>query len=1148
MTDVADRVEDVLRSFSRSLSAALDDPHKFERVLKGKDEITSADVGQRPETFTENNLIFPLLDACGQNYNEQPYGEKGSQVVWPDFELLLDEPKVIGENKSLNKFSDGVSEVRDYLDRKSIGADYGIVTDGFDWALIKIELGGDVTEYPEISRLDLRATIAELARDEGVMGSSAAQDTDVEGTIDDFSSTYELDSFVQLVTETAPRTIRDERKRDVDEFFELYIELLFGESEEHEYDTSLIDDIHSPDDATETEERLFAVTLVNRLLFVKFLESRDVLDDGFLRTRVEQYQENQNVLAGNLYETQIKPIFYKLFNTAKTQREPKFRADDGAVWAQSVPYLNGGLFREGIPGESDYTVNDRILPTVVSDLIEGSQLSLSGDGFDPALLGSVFEMTINYIEQDRDQKDLGAYYTPNDVTDLINAESIDQKAREVLIDTFASEVTGDEDEERIVRSNMEEMDLSEILRDIEEGKGWFGDSDAAERAQDELTDLKIIDPACGSGHFLTSAMDQITRIQVSLMRGLNRGEDPDPKDKYDVKRDLALKTIYGVDVDEIATEIAKLRVWLKIIEGNSWEPDFGPLPNIDINISAGNSLIGLPVKGVVESASIWDEEISELAEKRRAYKFDREGSPDEIEGLMQEIRPKFDDAYLERYNNPIDTELHDVDTFDEICEGIDAATLFPTIESAKIQREDGEAFNDGQTERLEELGCKVYSKSARFDVQDRESELKNNGESGVKDLVIEELRSLLKDGFVFSEFSRQALEYDLDRILGDPFHWPIEFPEVTEEGSGAEHSIHFDIILGNPPYGDLLNDNEEMFISTYQTSSITEISAQFVERQLQILAEDGYFGNITTLRLVFQSNYDEFHDLLRENLSPTRISCFGLRGRTGVFDNALIRVGIFTGRKNADDDGEILTSDLVLFTDNNRSQRFENIELSSTDDLILRDKIGGTGTGGPLLPKVGPRVKRDILDILREQSDTLMEDVFERKDPDVTDYPVILSESGSYWMNPMLDALTDKPGHRYLYFDSEREQKTAFLVYSSSLYYLYWITYSDQRHHYITEMSVFPWPDNEMIEEYEEEVDDLADTLWERMQDNHTGKSFRTSVLRPIIDDVDRLVGRLYGLDSHHIDYAMNYHTDIGEGSGREGTPDYSLTYSSILD
>jgi hypothetical protein len=1148
MTDTANRVEDVLRSFTQSLSAALDDPHKFERVLKGKDEITSADVGQRPETFTENNLIFPLLDACGQNYNEQPYGEKGSQVVWPDFELLLDEPKVIGENKSLNKFSDGVSEVRDYLDRKSIGADYGIVTDGFDWALIKIELGGDVTEYPEISRLDLRATIAELARDEGVMGSSAAQDTDVEDIINEFGGTYEFDSFVELVTETAPRTIRDERKRDVDEFFELYIELLFGESEGHEYDTSLIDDIHSPDDTTETEERLFAVTLVNRLLFVKFLESRDVLDDGFLRTRVEQYEENQTVLAGNLYETQIKPIFYKLFNTAKKDREPKFRADDGAVWAQSVPYLNGGLFREGISGESDYTVNDRILPTVVSDLIEGSQLSLSGDGFDPALLGSVFEKTINYIEQDRDQKDLGAYYTPNDVTNLINSESIDQKVKEVLIDTFAAEVTDDDDEERIVRSNMEEMDLGEILRDIEEGKGWFGDADAAEKAQDELTNLKIIDPACGSGHFLTSAMDQITRIQVSLMRGLNHGDDPDPKDKYDVKRDLALKTVYGVDVDEIATEIAKLRVWLKIIEGNSWEPDFDPLPNIDINISDGNSLIGLPVKGVVESASIWDEEISELAKKRRAYKFDREGSPDEIEGLMQEFRPKFDDAYLERYNKPIDTELHNADTFNEICEGIDGATLYPTLESAKIQRQDGDAFDDRQVERLEELGCTVYKKSARFDIQNRESELKNKGENGVKNLVIDELRSLLEDNFVFSEFSRQPLQYDLDRILGDPFHWPLEFPEVAEEGSGSEHSIHFDIILGNPPYGDLLNKNEELFTSTYQTSSISEISAQFVDRQLQILADDGYFGNITTLRLVFQSNYDEFIGLLRENLSPTRISCFGLRGRTGVFDNALIRVGVFSGRKNVDNDGEILTSDLVLFTDDNRSQRFENIELSSTDNLILQDKIGGSGTRGPILPKVGPRVKRDILNTLRDQSDTLMEDVFKRKNPDTKDCPVILTESGGYWMNPMTEAITNKAGHRYLYFDSEIQQKTAFLIYSSSLYYLYWITYGDQRHHTLTEMSVFPWPDTSMIEQHEDEIGELADTLWQRMKDNHTGNSFQMSALRPIIDDVDRLVGRLYELDSHHADYAMNYHTDIGEGSGREGKTDSSLTYSSIFN
>ncbi|WP_125920039.1 Eco57I restriction-modification methylase domain-containing protein [Haloparvum sedimenti] len=1093
-------------------------------------------------------MIFPLLEACGLGYNEQPYGEKGSQVVWPDFELLMDEPKVIGENKSLNKVDKGLSELRDYLDRKSIGADYGILTDGFDWILIKIELGGDVTEYPEISSIDLRPAIVEVAREEGVMGSAGIEDTDIDEITEEFTSTYEREQFIELITETAPRTIRDERKRDVDEFFELYIELLFGESEKHDYETSLMDDIHSPDKATETDERLFAVTLVNRLLFIKFLESRDVLEDGFLKTRVEQYQESQSILAGNLYETQIKPIFYKLFNTDKPDREPKFRQEGGVEWAQSVPYLNGGLFRENVPSESDYTVNDRILPTVVSDLIEGSQLSLSSDGFDPALLGSVFEKTINYIEQDRDQKDLGAYYTPNDVTDLINSEAIDPKAKEILVDTFASEITDDDEEDRIVRSNMEDMDLSEILREVEEGMGWFGSADAAETAIEELTELKIIDPACGSGHFLTSAMDEITRIQVSLLRGLNRGDDPSPEQKYELKRDLALNTIYGVDVDRVATEIAKLRVWLKIIEGNSWEPDFGPLPNIDINIAAGNSLVGLPVKGTVESASIWNDDISELAEKRRAYKFDREGSPEEIEALMQDIRPDFDSAYLDRYNKPIKTELEDVETFNEIYEGIETATLYPTLESVKIQQEDGSAFTDEQIERLEDLGCTTYKKSARMDIQDRESELKNAGRSNVKEHVADELRSLLQDGFVFDEFTRLPLQYDLERILGQPFHWPVEFPEVAKEGAGAERSIHFDIILGNPPYGDLLNDNEKLFTSTYKTSSIREISAQFVERQFQLLGEDGYFGNITTLRLVFQSNYDEFHDLLRKNLSPTRISCFGLRGRTGVFANALIRVGVFSGKKSAEDRGDIYTSDLVLFTEDNRQQRFENIELSSTKDLVLRDKIGGEGSRGPVLPKIGPQTKRGLLEILREQSDTQMENVFERKDPVTTDHPVILTESGGYWINPMIEALTDKAGHRYLYFDTELEQQTAFLVYSSSLYYSYWITYGDQRHHTLGEMAVFPWPDEEQIEKYEDEIETLASTLWDRMQDNFTGTSFQMSPLRQIIDDVDRLVGTLYNLNDEHIDYTMKYHTDIGEQSGREGDPDASSTYESLFE
>lgn len=1148
MPAAGDRVESTLHSFVQSLSAALEDPHKVERVLSGKETISSAEVGQRPEVFTENNLIYPLLEASNLDFHEQPYGEKGSQVVWPDFELGLEEPKVIGENKSLNKEHEGLSELKDYLDRKSIGADYGILTDGFEWTLIKIELGGDVTEYPEIDYINLRPAIVEIAREEGVIGSSGEAETEIDGVVDEFTESFEHRNFVELVTETAPRIIRDERKRDVDEFFELYIELLFGESDEYDYQTSLMDDIRSPNGTTESEQRLFAITLVNRLLFIKFLESRNVLPEGFLADRVEQYQENQDILAGNLYESQLKPIFYKLFNTPEEDRDPEFRQENGVEWAKSVPYLNGGLFRENVDGEREITVNDRILPTVISDLIEGSRLELSGDGFDPAVLGNVFEKTINYIEQDRDQKDLGAYYTPNDVTDLINTEAIDPKAKEILIDTFVSEVSANADEEDLVRSNMEEMGLPEILREVEEGKGWFGNADAIELAIDRLTDLKVIDPACGSGHFLTSAMDELTRIQVSLLRGLNYGEDPTPKQKYELKRDLALSTIYGVDVDQVATEIAKLRVWLKIIEANSWEPAFGPLPNIDVNISPGNSLVGLPVKGIVESASIWDEEIAELAEKRRSYKYDREGSPEAIEELMAEIRPEFDQAFLDRYNEPIETQVADVETLKSIYRSIDGATLYPTFESVKAKRKDGASFTDNEIQELKSLGYNTHTKSARLNIQDRESELKNKGETDVRDKVYDELCKVLEEGFIFDEFHRRPVQYDLDNILGNPFHWPIEFPEVAEEGSGPEQTIHFDIILGNPPYGNLINESEEMFISSYITSSINEIASQFVERQVQLLGEGGYLGNITTLVLVYQSNHEEFHELLRENIDSSRISCFGLRGRTGVFDNALIRVGIFSGRKNTEGTGEISTSDLVLFTEDNRQQRFENIQLCSTEGLILRDRIGGGGNGGPVLPKVGPPVKRDLLDTLRKRSERILSESFERKNPDTEDYPIVLSAGGGYWINPMMTDLTEKGGNRFIYFSSDIDQKTAFLIYSSSLYYCYWITYGDQRNHTLSQIGSFPWPRDNKIEEYEEEIVDLADTLWDKMQQNFTGNSFHMSPLRPIIDDVDRLMGRLYNLDAEEVEYTMEYHTNIGEQSGREGSPDTSLTYEKMFD
>jgi len=1130
-------IRSVLTSFLNELNDRLDNPHEIQETLTGDNSLSSADLGQRPETFTENHLIYELLEEVRIEYEEQPYGEAGDRVVWPDFEVTNIEVNVIGENKALNNVDEAESEIKDYLDRKSIDADYGIITDGIEWKIFKIELGGDITEYPEVASVDLRPALVTLARETGILGSAAiSEEPDVDEILTEFISVFSPDELEPLLADTAPREIRDERKRDVEEFYELYIELLFGESAEYDYDTSLMDDIRSPPGATGRDERLFAITLMNRLLFIKFLETRGILDDGFLKERVSEYERHQNKFAGNLYESQIKPLFYKLLNVPKPERELKYRDDD--AWFSDVEYLNGGLFRENIPNESDYTVVDRVLPIVISDLIEGSELELNGGGFDPRVLGSVFEKTINHIEQERTQKDIGAYYTPNDVTSLVIRRAVDPKIKNEVIDAFVDAAASDDDEAAFLRSNMEEKDLSEILRRIENGEGMYGTPDAIEAALDALSGLKAIDPACGSGHFLTSAMDEIYRAEESLMRGLNRGDDPEPDDRYEAKKNLALHSIYGVDVDPVATEIAKLRIWLKIVEGNSWEPEFGKLPNIDVNISDGNSLIGLPIKGTIESIDIWNEDIDEYASMRRQYKYEDKGDKRDIEEFYQEnIQPHVDSAFLHRLNHTVETDVTSVDEWDGVIESVEDGTLYPIVNSIQVRRNDRAAFSDEDAERLEELGFSVYTKSARLDIQEREKTLKPRDlDDNVKTVLAAQLRDLLEDQFEFTEVNRQPLQIDIDNSLGRPFHWPVEFPEASEE-NGTEHTIHFDLILGNPPYGDIMTEAEDLLTATY-TMADSDVAAPFVERQLQLLTEGGSFGNVTTAKLLYKAQMSEMQDVWRDYLDTTRVAAFGKRP-SKVFSGAEVRVSIITGRKDTSTDGNIRTSEFVRFDDElDRGRRFKNIPDRPIDEYTLKkDGIGGEGKH-VAIPKIGLEHIETILETLKDQPEETQ--IQHREKNTETEHVIWRREGGDYFVNPMRKELYSAREVKPFYFDSELEARAAFLGISSSIFYVYWCAYGDMFHLNLSEIRAFPLPDKDELETRREDIVDISDRLWSTMQDgfNSDSETFRNyEQQKPIIEEADAVLGELYGLPGDTIEFVQNYHSEYG----RHGPADESL-------
>lgn len=1155
----------VLEDFLDKLAGAVSDTHKIERVLSGSDTLTISDLDNQPEEWTEGNLIWPLIESVGLNREPgRPASQRSvagtTQREAPDFRLVEQDGEfvVIGENKSPNKIDLAEKElVGDYLSNKA-WPDYGIATDGFEWVVYRAEHGGDFLEFNEVERVDLRPVLNALARDLGHLGSGSLNDIDVDETLETFINTFAPENLYTLLTQTAPKEFRDTRNANVEEFYELYIELLFGESDEHDYDTCLRDDIIAPHGVTRKHQDLFAVTLMNRLLFVKFLETRDVLPDGFLRTLVQDYEENADSIPGTLYETYIKPLFYDLFNTPEDERHPKLRTSQYA----DVPYLNGGLFRENIPNESQFNLLDRTLPMIIDDLIEGHRLELDGQSFDPAILGSVFEKTINHIggEEGR-QKEIGAYYTPNDVTRHISEHTVDPKVKDIITEAFVEHSSGDD--EQYVQNQIENTDLREILRYIEDGTGMYGaNPEALEDVLDRLTGLTILDPACGSGHFLTTAMEELHQVQLSILRGLNGGDDPTREERFDAKQELALNSIYGVDVDEVAVEIAKLRVWLKIVEGNSWDESFGRLPNIDVNIVAGNSLVGFPVRGDVQTQmGAVDDRLTDLAKKRRAYKFENKGMRQDIMELEGKIREDRDEKFLQHLTYTVDTEVTNVNEFDALVDSIPEGSFYPTIQSIKVQRwgEDGDAvkLTDDDKEILGDAGFewqewRSTNKSAKLDIETRiENGSSAQGELAEHGTIISDLREVLDSGFVFPEVERQPTRYDLEHASGTPLHWDIEFPELLplEETNGLHPDISFDIVVGNPPYGDILNQNEEAFTAPFLTGSINDVSAPFVERQLQLTADDGYFGNITTLRLIYQSSLGEFHDLLRSNLDPAEVACFGFRP-SRVFENAHVRVAIITGGMADESEEDIHTSDLVCFNDDNRQQTFENITYGSAEGLYLRDKIGGEGTNGPVLPKVGDETKRDILLSLKNSSDTVFRDKYLRDEPDSdSDSYVVYKRRGVlYWINPMLEELYSSTLVDPIWYENKLERDVSFLILNSSLYVLYWYTYGNQHTHEWLQMGAFPYPDEEKIQEYSDEIQELAQTLWARMKGTFSKSrenrgDFFMGTLRPIIDDVDALIGELYDLSDEEIEYTQNYLTEFGNNSGRAGTGDRDLEY-----
>lgn len=1117
-------IRSILESFVDDLHAQVDTAHRLEDLLQGEENLTGADVGSKPEPWTRKHLIRPLLDASGLEWEPEIHG--GGEG-YPDFGLTNLDVLVIGEDKSINKFEEAEEEVQDYLNNRaaSRGAEYGIATDGFQWTVYRIELGGDYLSYTPVdpTPINFREEILQIARDKNYISQTGIDEVDVDEKAEKFYEAFNRDSFNTLLTQEAPKRIRRQKQAGIEEFYDLYVELLFGEgSGSYDYDTTLLDDIKEPSTANETDKRRFAIRLVNRLLFVKFLEDRDVLPQDFLGERVSNYQDAQEEfddLGGSLYKAQLEPLFFSLFNA-----DDRMSSLQGS-WFDDVPYLNGSLFAPE-EQERDYDVDDRMLITVVQDLVEGHQLNDEdgNGGLDPSVLGNVFEMTINHLSSGEAQKDEGAYYTPSDVIRLITEKSVDPKVYEILVDVYSNRISsGSNMSQEDAKSLVQNYELGEMLREIEQREGYFSDPEAIQEAYDRIGELKVIDPSCGSGHFLTGVLDEVHRVRMSLLRGL-KGDDLEDKDVYQAKKDLVLDSIYGVDINPIAIEIAKLRVWLKMVE-EGWEENYGKLPNIDINIVDGNSLVGLPAKSGGQSVlQAFDIDLSSIRDIRDEYR-DGEITRRELNNRIDELRPELREQYLDRLNHYIEERLSTEEEWEETVEGLDE--LYPKFQKITVRRSDNEQLTDEQQGDLDDAGFKVetrYEKSAK--VTDTDIDSIDDFTQFINDdqLIFDvERRPVLKD---LEEL--EALKHREDRLAlsYEPFHWPLEFPEAVKS-NGNGYDVEFDIVVGNPPYGAVLEEPEKRFTEGYDAGSVNDIIAPFVEREAQILQDDGYIGNILALLIAYQSNAYPIRDVVRENFKETEIACF-TRRPSQVFAGSQARTGVITGRKDTDaEDEDIKTSKFIRFNEDNREEVFRNISYESTEGLVLGDRIGSGKDKS--LPKIGDETLRNILEKLKEHSDRVIGDCSSRQNE--TSHVVWRSRHPAYFINPCLENLypdDDVPqDFDPFYFDTELERKAGFLLLQSSLFYMYWMVYENERDVNWKSIDTLPFPEEEQLQEKEEEIRKLSEKLWSEMSDRFKGGSRemieKAGVVKPLADKADELFGSMFDLTEEEIEYVKSY-------------------------
>ncbi len=919
----------------------------------------------------------------------------------------------------------------------------------------------------------------------------------------------------------------------------------------------------------------YASVMLNRLMFVYFIQRKGFLDADphYLRNRLDRCQKEQGK---DKFYTFYRYFLLRLFHEGFGKRR-KDRAPDLEKLLGNIPYLNGGLFDVHELEKPDRYGKDIQIPDKaferVFDYFDQYQWHLderplrADNEINPDVLGYIFEKYIN-------QKQMGAYYTKEDITEYISKSTVipflfdAARARcKVVFDNPDGPTVWDllrEQPDRYIYAAVRHGTDKKLPPDIAAGldaakpelierrKAWNKPApgeyalptetwrevvarrqryeevrkklasgevraindfitlnlDLRQFAQDVIQNcegpdlltafwqaiitITILDPTGGSGAFIFAALNILEplyeacldRMEAFLSEWGEAGKklhpnyykkftevlarvDAHPNRRYFVLKSIILNNLYAVDIMEEAVEICKLRLFLKLAA--QVQPDAGrdnlgiePLPDIDFNIRAGNSLVGYAT----------------VDEVRRCMK--------ELGGGQMKLMGEEELGGFARFNTR--------------CADVEQA--FSKFRQLQTEGDGSVPYADKQElqKRLKAL----------------EDELNRHlaGEYGVK----------VGDKAAYAKWVKSH----------QPFHWFIQFYGILARGG-------FDVIIGNPPYVEFSRSGVGYRLLNFQTAECDNLWAFLLERAVRLLASGARMSLITPLSLVSTDRFiPAFRLLVSQSDYATFLTLSGDAHPSVLFAGVKMSFTIFTSAKSQKRtvNPEVHISKLYRWLAAERPNLF-----------ALAQYHRGLPVSSVGIPfKVGSPLAASVISKLIANRTTVAH--LERK----TGVPMLYHRVVRHFVKALFKApyfRNDRDGekksedYKLVYFENEDTAQLvrSFLV--SSCYYVFYLALSDAYHCGRDLVLSFPLGLDRMPGDVRKQLvkigvkherDLFAHSVRRRILYKTTGwieyDEFYPRESKPVADDIDTVLARHYGLTAEELDFIVNY--DIKYRLGRD--------------